>query len=409
MSLRPNTDTSALSLGVELNVDGSINVNSVEVTQSTIKVLYRLSYDDVDDMLMEGVGYKEEWQLGALRDAAIKRRNYRKRNGSTEDMIPHPIPQSFVSVHENSNEPDGIGIKVSVDAPHNSGLNNTSESSGDSGFAASDSNLLVTELMVLAGEALGKWKLRADTEPATFCGRTENKLDLPFRAQPRPDFWAREKEYKMLQDLLEFQHGYCHAWYARRFLSPVDIGPVSKPHFGLGVDCYVQWTSPIRRFGDLQVHAVVKRYLRRRRIHDMLFTQQVVPSGLRAVDLGCPVPNDMVEDDGALSTVDTDIDYNWGKSLVQASRAVNRQSQQYWLYEHLARKVQSGEVPTFEGLVLGCVDPERKQYAVYLPEIGYEHRYLSQKGFLQAGDVLQLKVESVNPRQGLMTLTLINV
>ena len=30
-----------------------------------------------------------------------------------------------------------------------------------------------------------------------------------------------------------------------------------KPHYGLWLDCYIQWSSPICRFGVLQVHAVV--------------------------------------------------------------------------------------------------------------------------------------------------------
>lgn len=414
-------DTCALSLGVELNDDGSINVDSLEVTSSKVRVNYRLSYNDVDDMLLEGVGYREEWQLGAFLNAAIKRREYRIRNGSTEGMIPQSIPQSFVTVHEDATEPDGIGITVVVDPSHNQGFNRTSEMSSISGgdnqggvvkTAISDSNLLVTEMMILAGEALGKWKVRVDEEPLTFCGRYENSLHLPFRSQPKPDFWAREKEFKILQDLLQYKHGYCHAWFARRFLSPVEIGQEPKPHFGLGIDCYVQWTSPIRRFGDLQVHAAVKRFLRRRRMHDLVFGGQDIPAGIGHADLGCPVPDEtssISDHDAALAAVDADIDYSWGKSLVAVSKAVNRQSQQYWLYEYISRQVQNGTPPTFEGIVLGCVDPERLQYAVYLPEIGYEHRYLSQKGYLNPGEILKLKVESVIPRMNLMTLSLINI
>ena len=414
MSLRPNMNSCALSLGVELNDDGSINVDSLDVTQSKVRINYRLSYDDVDDMLMEGVGYKEEWQLGALMRAATKRREYRIRNGSTEGMIPQPIPKSFVSTYDDDNEPDGIGIKLSIDPSHNQGLNRTSEmsSSGDMMMhkTVSDSNLLVTEMMILAGEALGKWKLRLDQEPPSFCGRVENTLTLPYRSQPNPDYWAREKETKILQDLLEHKHGYCHAWYARRFLSPVAIGPEPKPHFGLGIDCYVQWTSPIRRFGDLQVHAAVKRYLRRCRIHDLLVTRQDIPAGIHPVDLGClVVPGQSALGDTDSSTLDGDIDYSWGKAHVSASKALNRQSQQYWLYEYLHRKVLNGTSPTFEGIVLGCIDPERLLYAVYLPEIGYEHRYVSQKGYLNAGEILRLKVESVMPRMSLMTLSLINI
>lgn len=414
MSLRPNTNVCALSLGAELNDDGSINVDSLEVTQSTICVSYRLSYDEVDEMLQEGVGYQEEWELGALVEAATKRRQYRINKGSTEGMIPYPIPRSAVEVRDDKNSPDGVDISISIEASHNSGRNQTFEDSVSGGGmnldtvnAVSDSNLLVTEMMILGGEAMGQWKLRVDTEPATFCGLFQNTLDLPYRSQPKPDYRSREKEYNILQDLLEHKHGYCHAWYARRFMSPVSISSDAKPHAGLGIDTYVQWTSPIRRFGDLQVHAVVKRYLRRRRMHDLVFSQEAIPAGITEADLGCPVP-----DGGGgehVKRVDEDIDYNWGRSLVSASRTVDRQSQQYWLFEFLSRQLESGSPPVFEALVLGCVDPARKQYAVYLPEIGYEHRYLSEKGFLEAGECLKLKIQSVTPRTGLMTLALVNI
>ena len=259
-----------------------------------------------------------------------------------------------------------------------------------------------------------------DREPRTFCGRFENSLTLSFRSQRAPDYWAREKESQILQDLRTNQHGYCHAWYARRFLSPVEIGPIPKSHFGLGVDCYVQWTSPIRRFGDLQVHAAVKRYLRRRCIHDLLVTRQEIPAGLSFVDLGCPVPptssrdsrssslDETAPDEDELEYLDQDIDYRLGKAHVSASRVLSRQSQQYWLFEYLHRQTCNGNYPILTGLILGCVDPERLQYAVYLQEIGYEHRYLSQKGSLQVGEVLRLKVSSVIPRTRLMTLSLIN-
>jgi len=92
MSLNVNQDVCALSLGVELNDDGSINKSSLVVTPSLIRVAYRLSYDEVDEMLEEGIAYNEEWQLGALLAAATKRRSYRVRNGSQEGLVPNPVP-----------------------------------------------------------------------------------------------------------------------------------------------------------------------------------------------------------------------------------------------------------------------------------------------------------------------------
>ena len=48
--------------------------------------------------------------------------------------------------------------------------------------------------------------------------------------------------------------GYCAAWYMRRFSTPVSVSSEPLPHAAMGLDCYVQWTSPIRRYSDLQVN-----------------------------------------------------------------------------------------------------------------------------------------------------------
>ena len=79
MSLESNEDKYALSLGVQLNPDGSIDPSSIIFTSSLIHVDYQLTYDQVDEMLDEGVGYTEEWQIGALLSAAMKRRAHRKK------------------------------------------------------------------------------------------------------------------------------------------------------------------------------------------------------------------------------------------------------------------------------------------------------------------------------------------
>ena len=45
----------------------------------------------------------------------------------------------------------------------------------------------------------------------------------------------------------------CNYFVNRRFFKPVQVSEEIGPHFGMGLDCYVQWSSPIRRLTDLQV------------------------------------------------------------------------------------------------------------------------------------------------------------
>ncbi len=48
----------------------------------------------------------------------------------------------------------------------------------------------------------------------------------------------------------------------RKFQSPADFSTVPKPHFGLGFEAYATWTSPIRKYGDMVNHRLIKAYIR---------------------------------------------------------------------------------------------------------------------------------------------------
>ena len=217
MSLQSWEDKYALSLGVELNDDGSINPSSIIITPSLIHADYRLTYDQVDEMLDEGVGYTEEWQIGALLAAATKRRAHRVGKGSTEGMVPFPIPKGMVTA-EYSEENKQYDISLKIETTHNSGANATAGGENESDVhydpycsPVSSSQLIVTEMMILgelihvlvshlidivrsacslcfnpAGEAIGKWQKIQPVQEGTEEGCIPNKLELPFRRQPAP-------------------------------------------------------------------------------------------------------------------------------------------------------------------------------------------------------------------------------
>lgn len=426
MSLKANTDSYAMSLGVELDDDGSIIDESIIVCPSLIRVSYRLTYDDVDEMLEDGVGYQEEWQLGKLYVAAQKRRTYRIKRGSAEAFVPNQIPRYSIYTVPDNTQPDNIGIKVSIQVSHNGGMNQSSavaisEEDIDRGTMAeqlpvSSSSTLVTEMMILAGEALGKWGVAQKAQQEQIPSpHAMNPLRLPYRAQSRPDYRSRSREKKIMMDLLAYNvgGGYCHAWYARRFLSRVQISDEASPHGGLGLDCYVQWSSPIRRFQDLQAHAAIKRYLRRQKVQELLRNDDVgvgqIPDGIDPMKhLGCELssllPVESVDDndcdDGA--AIDDDIDYQDRTKLLGPASFVNNKSNEYWMMEYVRRLVERDPGTTFTVLVLGCVNPSRRQYAIYVYDLGLESRYTSPVG-LQAGDQFNVRIANVRPQNGQLT------
>ena len=375
--------------------------------------------------MCRGTGFAEEWELGALLDVATRRRQYRVRNGSSEGLLPNPIPYSSVMTFLDKNSPGGIGISVKVEVSHNAGRNQTLENGLstvgthrllDNTVPVSSSFLLVTEAMILAGEALARWKRLIDREtnkPVRFkssAAKLPNTLRLPFRTQPKPDFLSRASERQVMDYLWEQNvgDGICYSWYVRRFLQPVKVVENAIPHSGLGLECYVQWTSPIRRYSDLQVHSVVKRVLRRERVNELLEAGSPIPSDLRVDHLGLPKSDARVDSqqfkEFRYTTDDLDLDINYfeGFGLVGAARTLQRQSQQYWLFEYVARLLKNDPDVTFQALVLGLVDRQKQQYAIYVYELGLEHRYLS-VGSLDPGTRMKLRVQSVYPQYNLLT------
>ena len=167
MSLAPGRDRHALSLGVTLDpADGALLPDSIVVVPSRIRVDYRLTYDQADEMLDEGVAYADEWPVGALLAAATLRRAYRAGRGSTEGTVPFPIPQGQATATREDGEGEGEGgeagdayrVELHVETTHNSGANATAAGGMMAGTSSdydpycspiSSSRLIVTEMMIL--------------------------------------------------------------------------------------------------------------------------------------------------------------------------------------------------------------------------------------------------------------------
>lgn len=126
MSLGTSDVSYALSLAVELNEDGSVDSDSLQITPSLINVRYKLSYDEVDEMFDDGIVYFEEWELGALLSEAKKRRKFRMANGCMEDFIPRNIPKNDVQVVPDEHDEDQLRINIGIGTSSSGGFNQTS-------------------------------------------------------------------------------------------------------------------------------------------------------------------------------------------------------------------------------------------------------------------------------------------
>jgi len=208
MSLVQGRICYALSFGVVLDASGAVEDFSIHA--SVIKPTYRLTYEDVDEMLHLGI--RAEPEISAIAELAQRRQAWRQSQGA----ISIHMPEAVIKV-----DGDDINIYVLDDSP---------------------SRQLVAEMMILAGEVAGRY------------GQVHN-LALPFRGQPQPELPSEE-------ELLQLPAGPARSCAMRRCMPRSEMSITPARHASLGLDAYTQVTSPIRRYSDLLAHFQIKAHLR---------------------------------------------------------------------------------------------------------------------------------------------------
>jgi exoribonuclease-2 len=94
---------------------------------------------------------------------------------------------------------------------------------------------LVTEAMLMAGEAVARYAI-------------DQGISLPYTTQDPPEMDERPSDLAGMFAL-------------RRAMRPSGASGTPGPHAGLGLETYVQVTSPLRRYLDLVVHQQLRAFL----------------------------------------------------------------------------------------------------------------------------------------------------
>ena len=186
----------ALSFCIELDKNGA--VLSCKVLKTLVKVK-RYTYEEADMQ-------KDSPQLAPL--YAIARRNEQRRLKAGAVSI--TLPEVHISVT------DGI-VNISP-------------------ALSWESNNVVREFMLLAGEAVAKFAFK-------------NGIPFPFVSQEKPD---------LPTNILD---GYAGQYQLRRCMRSRSLGVTPMQHAGLGLGMYTQVTSPLRRYSDLVAHQQLRAFI----------------------------------------------------------------------------------------------------------------------------------------------------
>ncbi len=195
----------ALSFGLDLDENG--NVTDFEIVPSRIRVT-RLSYAEAEARLDEPL-------LGALNAIAQRFMAKRLENGAVELNF----PEARIRIIDSENSKGEIDIRR---------------------LPPLASRILVREAMLMAGQAAANYAL-------------EHEIPMPFTVQQPPDVEDRSQlEADTLAEMFAVRK---LMKPGRQFLEP-------GPHSGLGLDAYLQTTSPLRRYFDLLVHQQLRAHVR---------------------------------------------------------------------------------------------------------------------------------------------------
>ena len=244
-SLNPNEDRLSISLKMTINPKGKVIAN--DFYESVINSDYRLVYDDVNAFIDEDDQdiYEDELLKEKLKDFDSLRkilRDMREKRGS----IDFNFSESQIDVAE-----DGKVLNIA----------NLDRGSG---------NKMIEEFMLCANECVASLFAYMDFP---FIYRIhekpkEEKIDSFKRALANMGYTIKGSELhpKDFQQILEEVEGEDVESVINllmlRTMQKARYSEIRDIHFGLSTEFYTHFTSPIRRYPDLIVHRLLKKYIK---------------------------------------------------------------------------------------------------------------------------------------------------
>jgi len=247
-SLKEGEKRATLCCKIEIDLEGKI-VAEAQFFAAWIKSHYRLNYCDVSNYLENESENSNQWkpnrqladQLQILNDATSKRLEWR-----TENNVVFKSQPDYTLKLNNKGEVYEILCEPRRTA-----------------------NRLVEESMIAANICAGHFLSKYTKQGVfnTHSGFASDRLNKAVELLAQYNIEANVESLSSLSGYTQMrqQTALLHNGYLdhrlRKLLAYADTKNTSEAHFTMGVESYATWTSPIRKYGDLLNHRLIKSVL----------------------------------------------------------------------------------------------------------------------------------------------------
>jgi len=244
-SLKPKVDR--LCMVCEMRVEADGKVSRSKFYEGVMRSSERLTYSQVNQLL---TGDKDHGIPDKLHEAVQELHGLYKAfaiNRQKRGAIELDIPQTKIRLDEH-----GAVVDIAAE-PRN------------------DAHRLIEECMIAANvqaakflrrhKIAGLYRVHAKPDADKFDELRQYLLSLGLKV-PHPDNVQPRDFNRMIQQVKDRPDSAAISMAMLRSLKHAEYTPKNEGHFGLALDAYAHFTSPIRRYPDLLVHRAIRHIVR---------------------------------------------------------------------------------------------------------------------------------------------------
>ena len=243
-SLNPDEDKLTLSVFMEIDRKGNVVNSSIEET--VIRSKGRLVYTNVSDVL-ERIHEEENSELADMLFKAEELAKILMKKRERRGALDFNFPEPYIHLDEN-------GRPYNIEP-----------------YERRIANKIIEEFMLVANETVAEYfywlgipfVYRIHETPSSSKIEALNKFIHNYDLLIKGD--TEEVHPKQIQKIIKSVEGKKEekaiSTLILRSLKQAKYSPDCSGHFGLAAEYYCHFTSPIRRYPDLQIHRIIKEFI----------------------------------------------------------------------------------------------------------------------------------------------------